>query len=50
VNWTSRINEDAAKKNINATPTVIVNGKTLPLATDYSAKAFTKVLADLGVK
>jgi hypothetical protein len=50
VNWTSRINEDAAKKNINATPTVIVNGKTLSLATDYSAKAFTKVLTDLGVK
>lgn len=50
VNWTSKINADAAKKNINATPTVIVNGKTLSLATDYSAKAFTKVLTDLGVK
>ena len=50
LNWTNNINDDAASKNINATPTVIVNGKTLPLATDYSAKAFTKVLTDLGVK
>ena len=50
LNWTDNINADASAKNINATPTVIVNGKTLPLATDYSAKAFTKVLTDLGVK
>jgi protein-disulfide isomerase len=50
LNWTNKINDDAAAKNINATPTVIVNGKTLPLATDYDAKAFTKVLTDLGVK
>ena len=50
LNWTNNINDDAQKKNINSTPTVIVNGKTLPLATDYSAKAFKKVLTDLGVK
>ncbi len=50
MNWTNSINTDASSKNINATPTVIVNGKTLPLATDYDAKAFTKVLTDLGVK
>jgi protein-disulfide isomerase len=50
LNWANKINDDAAAKNINATPTVIVNGKTLPLATDYDAKKFTKVLTDLGVK
>jgi protein-disulfide isomerase len=50
MNWTNNINADAAAKNINATPTVIVNGKTLSLATTYDAKAFTKVLTDLGVK
>jgi protein-disulfide isomerase len=50
LNWTDSINNDAAKKNINATPTVIVNGKTIALATAYSAKAFKKVLTDLGVK
>jgi protein-disulfide isomerase len=50
LNWTNKINDDAAAKNINATPTVIVNGKTLPLATDYDAKKFTKILTDLGVK
>ena len=50
INWTRNIEADAAAKNINATPTVIVNGKTLPLATDYDAKLFTKVLTNLGVK
>jgi len=50
MNWANNINDDAASKNINATPTVIVNGKTLPLATDYDNKAFTKVLTALGVK
>lgn len=50
INWTRNIEADAAAKNINATPTVIVNGKTLPLATDYDAKKFTKVFTDLGVK
>ena len=50
LNWTDSINTDAASKNINATPTVIVDGKTLPLATAYDAKKFTKVLTDLGVK
>ena len=50
INWTRNIEADAAAKNINATPTVLVNGKTLPLATDYNAQAFTKVLTDLGVK
>ena len=48
--WTNNIAADAAAKNINGTPDVIVNGKTLPLATDYDAKAFAKVLSDLGVK
>ena len=50
LNWADQINNDASSKNINATPTVIVNGKTLPLATDYSATAFKKVLTNLGVK
>jgi len=48
--WTKNIAADAAARNINGTPTVIVNGKTLPLATDYDAKAFTKVFTDLGIK
>ncbi len=50
LNWTKNIEADAASKNINATPTIVVNGKTLPLATDYDAKAFAKVFTDLGVK
>ena len=50
INWVHSIESDAASKNINATPTVIVNGKTLPLATDYDPKAFAKVFTDLGVK
>ena len=50
INWTQSIEADAAAKNVNATPTVIVNGKTLPLATDYDATAFAKVFTDLGVK
>ena len=50
LNWSNNINSDAAAKNINATPTILVNGKALSLATDYSNKAFTKVLTDLGVK
>ena len=50
LNWSNNINTDAAAKNINATPTILVNGKALPLATAYSNKAFTKVLTDLGVK
>ena len=50
LNWANNINDYAASKNINSTPTVIVNGKTLPLATDYDNKAFTKLLVSLGVK
>ncbi|MEJ0014769.1 MAG: thioredoxin domain-containing protein [Actinomycetota bacterium] len=50
INWTRNIEADAASKNINATPTVVVNGKTLPLATDYDAAAFAKVFTNLGIK
>ena len=48
--WAANMNTYAASKSINATPTVLVNGKALPLATDYDAKAFTKVFTDLGIK
>lgn len=50
INWTRTVEADAAAKNVTQTPTVIVNGKTLALATDYDAKKFTKVLTKLGVK
>ncbi len=50
MNWTNNLNADAAAKNINGTPTVIVNGKTLTLAVALDLKAFTKVLTNLGVK
>ena len=50
INWTRNIEADAASKNVNATPTVIVNGKTIPLATDYNAQAFAKVFTSLGIK
>jgi len=48
--WTGNINTDAAAKNINSTPTVLVNGKKIENATVLDNKAFAKVLTDLGVK
>lgn len=48
--WANSINTYAASQNINGTPTVIVNGNPVSLATDYSASAFQKMFANLGVK
>jgi len=50
INWANGTNTYAATQNVNGTPTVIVNGKMVPLATDYSASAFQKLFANLGVK
>ena len=50
LNWTGDINNDASKKNINSTPTLLVNGKKVAQATVLDNKALTKLLATLGVK
>ncbi|MEI6867185.1 MAG: thioredoxin domain-containing protein [Actinomycetes bacterium] len=50
INWTKNIETDAAKKNINATPTIFVNGKELNRATQYmDAAAFKAALAAGGI-
>lgn len=50
VNWTKNIESDAQKKNINATPTVFVNGKELNRKTQYmDAVAFKAALSAAGV-
>lgn len=51
INWTKNIEADAAAKNVNATPTVFVNGKELDRNTQYmDPAAFKKALTDAGVK
>ena len=50
-NWVKNIEADAAAKNVNATPTVFVNGKELNRSTQYmDPVAFKKALTDAGVK
>lgn len=47
--WVKNVAADGAKSNINATPTVKVNGKELDRATQYmDATAFQKAITDAG--
>ncbi len=50
VNWTKNIEADASSKNVNATPTVFVNGKEIDRKTQYmDSTAFKKALSDAGI-
>ena len=49
--WVSKIEDSAASKNVNATPTVFINGKELDRQTQYmNADAFKAALKAAGVK
>lgn len=49
--WVSKIEDSAASKNVNATPTVFINGKELDRQTQYmNADAFKAALTAAGVK
>jgi protein-disulfide isomerase len=49
--WTKLVEADAAKRGVNATPTVFVNGKELDRNTQYMDPAkFKKAMTDAGVK
>jgi protein-disulfide isomerase len=49
-NWTGNIEADAAKKNVNSTPTVFVNGKLMPSENYLDNKKFAAYLTAAGVK
>jgi protein-disulfide isomerase len=50
LNWTKNVEADAQKKNVNATPTIFVNGKELNRKTQYmDATAFKAALSAAGV-
>ena len=49
--WVKKIEDSAASKNVNATPTVFVNGKELDRNTQYmDAAKFKEALAAAGLK
>ncbi len=49
--WTKLVEADAAKRGVNATPTVFVNGKELDRNTQYmDPEKFKKAMTDAGVK
>lgn len=49
--WVNNVAADGAKRNINSTPTVFVNGKELDRNTQYyDLKAFTAALVAAGLK
>jgi protein-disulfide isomerase len=50
VNWTKNVEADAAKKNVNATPTVFINGKQLIQSHYLDLAALKADFAALGVK
>jgi protein-disulfide isomerase len=51
MSWIKKINDDAAAKNVNSTPTVFVNGKEIDRQTQYmDANGFKAALAAGGVK
>ncbi len=49
-NWTNNVAADGAKKNVNATPTVFINGVQLNQAHYLNLPAFQADLAAAGVK
>jgi len=50
VNWTKNVEADAAKKNVNATPTMFINGKKLDQAHYLDLAALKADFAAVGVK
>jgi protein-disulfide isomerase len=50
VNWTKNVEADAAKKNVNATPTMFINGKKLDQAHYLDLNALKADFAAAGVK
>jgi protein-disulfide isomerase len=49
--WTKLVEADSAKRGVNATPTVFVNGRQLDRNTEYmDAAKFQKAITDAGVK
>ena len=49
--WVQKVEDSAASKNVNATPTIFVNGKELDRQTQYmNADAFKAALVAAGVK
>jgi len=49
-NWTNNVEADAAKKNVNSTPTMFINGKQLDQAHYLNLPALKSDLAAAGVK
>jgi protein-disulfide isomerase len=49
LNWTKNIEADAAAKNVNSTPTVMINGKLLAQADYLDANAFAAAFKAAGV-
>ena len=50
VNWTKNVEADAAQKNVNATPTVFINGKQLDQTHYLNLDALKADFAAVGVK
>jgi protein-disulfide isomerase len=50
VNWTKNVEADAAKKNVNATPTMFINGKKVDQAHYLDLAALKADFAAVGVK
>jgi len=50
VKWTSNIEADASSKNINSTPTVLINGKVIPPSAYLDQTAFSALFTAAGVK
>jgi protein-disulfide isomerase len=50
LNWTKNVLDYAGKANINSTPTVLINGKTIAQNTYLNAAAFQSAFAAAGVK
>lgn len=50
VNWTKNVEADAAKQNVNATPTLFINGKQLNQAHYLDLNALKADFAAVGVK
>jgi protein-disulfide isomerase len=49
--WVSKVEDSAASKNVNATPTVFVNGKEIDRQTQYmNADAFKAAITAAGAK
>ena len=48
--WTSNIEADASSKNINSTPTVLINGKVIPPSAYLDQTAFSALFTAAGVK